>query len=147
MLLDDGLGLQVQFMKFDSSFPFGKTTVVRQHLAKPAPPENQPDIFALIGKAENIESASNALAAMAHPMRLKILCMLASGELPVQDLNDALGTTHSNISQHLKVLKDEGIVASRKDAQKVYYRITDARIFKMIGMTREIFCGVDGVDG
>jgi DNA-binding transcriptional ArsR family regulator len=108
---------------------------------EPSAPDS-PDIFALIGKAENIESASSALAAMAHPMRLKILCMLSSGELPVQELNDALGTTHSNISQHLKVLKDEGIVDNRKDAQKVFYRITDERILKMIGMTREIFCGI-----
>jgi DNA-binding transcriptional ArsR family regulator len=106
--------------------------------------DDSQDIFALIGKAEHIESASLALNAMGHPMRLKILCLLSSGELPVQELNDALGTTHSNISQHLKVLREQGIVTSRREAQKVMYRIADARLFRMIELTREIFCGFDG---
>jgi DNA-binding transcriptional ArsR family regulator len=100
------------------------------------------DIFALIGKAENIESASKALQAMAHPMRLKILCILSSGEVPVLDLVDALGTTQSNISQHLAVLREQNIVVTRKDGVQVFYRIEDPRVVQMIEMTRSVFCPI-----
>jgi DNA-binding transcriptional ArsR family regulator len=106
-------------------------------------PDIPADIFALLGKADNIDAASRALEAMGHPMRLKILCMLASTAMPVQELNDALGTTHSNISQHLKVLREQGIVTSRRDAQWVYYQIADPRIVRMIELTREIFCPIE----
>ena len=100
------------------------------------------DIFALIGKAENIEQAAVAMQAMSHPLRIKILCLLSSGEMMVTDINDAVGSTQSNISQHLAILKATGMIKSRKDATKVLYRIEDARILQMISLTREIFCSV-----
>lgn len=98
------------------------------------------DIFALIGKSENIEEAADAMKAMAHPMRLKILCLLGSGEMAVQDIVEAVGTTQSNISQHLGILRDRGLISARNDGKRVMYQIQDARILKMIGLTRNIFC-------
>ena len=98
------------------------------------------DIFELIGRGENIREASAAMQAMAHPLRLKILCLVGNNELSVLEIVDAVGTSQSNISQHLAVLRDHGILHSRKDANKVYYRIEDPRILKMISLTREIFC-------
>ena len=100
------------------------------------------DIFALIGKAENIEQAAVAMQAMSHPLRIKILCLLSSGEMMVQEITDAVGSTQSNISQHLAILRACGIIHSRKVATKVLYRIEDERILKMISLTRDIFCGV-----
>ena len=98
------------------------------------------DIFDLIGKSENIREASEAMQAMAHPLRLKILCLVNNQELSVLEIVEAVGTTQSNISQHLAVLRDHGILQSRKEANKVYYRIEDPRVLKMISLTREIFC-------
>lgn len=98
------------------------------------------DIFDLIGKGENIRQASEAMQAMAHPLRLKILCLVGNQELSVLEIVDAVGTTQSNISQHLAVLRDQGILKSRKEANKVFYRIEDPRVLKMISLTREIFC-------
>ena len=98
------------------------------------------DIFDLIGKSENIREASAAMQAMAHPLRLKILCLVGNQELSVLEIVDAVGTTQSNISQHLAVLRDHGILKSRKEANKVFYRIEDPRVLKMISLTREIFC-------
>ena len=98
------------------------------------------DIFDLIGKSENIREASAAMQAMAHPLRLKILCLVNNQELSVLEIVDAVGTTQSNISQHLAVLRDHGILKSRKEANKVFYRIEDPRVLKMISLTREIFC-------
>ena len=100
------------------------------------------DIFALIGKAENIEQAAVAMQAMSHPLRIKILCLLSSGEMMVTDITDAVGSTQSNVSQHLAILRACGMINSRKQATKVLYRIEDARILKMISLTRDIFCGV-----
>jgi len=99
------------------------------------------DIFDLIGKSDNIRQASDAMQAMAHPLRLKILCLVGNQELAVSEIVEAVGTSQSNISQHLAVLRDNGLLEARKDATRVLYRITDARIVKMIALTREIFCG------
>ena len=98
------------------------------------------DIFDLIGRTENIEEASAAMQAIAHPLRLKILCLVGNQELSVLEIVEAVGTTQSNVSQHLAVLRDQGILAARKDANKVFYRIGDARVLKLITLTREIFC-------
>ena len=98
------------------------------------------DIFDLIGRSESIREASAAMQAMAHPLRLKILCLVGNQELSVLEIVDAVGTTQSNISQHLGVLRDQGLLESRKEANKVFYRIPDARVLKMIALTREIFC-------
>ena len=109
--------------------------------AKALPAEHLPlDIFALIGKAENIEQAAVAMQAMSHPLRIKILCLLSSGEMMVQEITDAVGSTQSNISQHLGILKACSMINSRKEATKVFYRIEDERILKMISLTRDIFC-------
>ena len=102
--------------------------------------KNSEDIFDLIGRGENIREASAAMQAMAHPLRLKILCLVGSQELSVLEIVDAVGTSQSNVSQHLAVLRDGGILAARKDANKVFYRIGDPRVLKMIALTREIFC-------
>lgn len=107
--------------------------------AAPAKTQSQ-DIFDLIGRSESIREASSAMQAMAHPLRLKILCLLGGQELSVLEIVDAVGTTQSNISQHLAVLRDNGILMARKEFNKVFYRIEDARILKMISLTREIFC-------
>ena len=81
-----------------------------------------------------------AMRAMAHPLRLKILCLVGNQELSVLEIVEAVGTTQSNVSQHLGILRDHGLLESRKEANKVYYRIGDPRVLKMISLTREIFC-------
>ncbi|MCF6188927.1 MAG: metalloregulator ArsR/SmtB family transcription factor [Cocleimonas sp.] len=80
-----------------------------------------------------MEDASRSLKAISHPLRLKILCVLGEGELSVQDILFTVGTTQSNVSQHLCLLKDKGVVKSRKDANRVYYSIKDETIKKILG--------------
>jgi DNA-binding transcriptional ArsR family regulator len=107
---------------------------------RPARSQVSDDIFDLIGKGDNIREASAAMQAMAHPLRLKILCLVGSQELSVLEIVDAVGTSQSNISQHLGVLRDTGILIARKEANKVFYRIEDPRVLQMIALTRRIFC-------
>jgi len=89
---------------------------------------------------DDIERASRSMRAMSHPLRLKILCTLGEKEYTVQDIVEYVGTSQSNISQHLAILRDKGILASRKDANRVYYRVSDARTLRLISMMREVLC-------
>ncbi len=91
-------------------------------------------------KEEDIDRASRSLKAISHPLRLKILCVLGDREVSVQDIVDSVGTSQSNISQHLAILRDKGILASRKDANRVYYRVGDYRTLRLISMMQEVFC-------
>ena len=100
------------------------------------------DIFQLIGRQEQIDQAARAIKAMAHPLRLKILCVLGNDEVSVQDIVDAVGTSQSNISQHLAILREKGVLKARKDANRVYYSVGDQRTLTLIGMMREVFCGI-----
>jgi ArsR family transcriptional regulator len=95
------------------------------------------DLFA---NDADIDRASRSLKAMSHPLRLKILCTLGDREVSVQEIVDQVGTSQSNISQHLAILRDKGILASRKDANRVFYRVSDGRTLRLIGMMREVFC-------
>ena len=101
----------------------------------------------LITNEDDIFQASHSLKAMAHPLRIKILCILGgSGEVSVQDIVEQVGTSQSNISQHLSILREKGILASRKDANKVYYRVADPKILQLIGAMRAAFCTHNGQD-
>ncbi|NMF90147.1 ArsR/SmtB family transcription factor [Aromatoleum petrolei] len=97
-------------------------------------------IIDLIDKHEHIETAARALKAIAHPLRLKILCVLGGNEVCVQDIVEAVGTSQSNISQHLAILRDKAVLQTRKDANRVYYRICDQRTLQLIALMREVFC-------
>ena len=94
----------------------------------------------LIDKEEEIQQAAEAMKAIAHPLRLKILCVLGDQEVSVQDIVDQVGTSQSNISQHLAILREKSVLATRKDANRVYYRISDLRTIKLVGLMREVFC-------
>ncbi len=96
----------------------------------------------LIDNETDIVHAATAMKAIAHPLRLKILCVLADGELSVQDIVEQVGTSQSNISQHLAILRDKSVLYTRKDANRVYYRIDDPRVIKLVGMMRDVFCSI-----
>lgn len=99
--------------------------------------------FSLIDKQEHIEMAARALKAIAHPLRLNILCVVGDQEACVQEIVDAVGTSQSNISQHLAILREKGVLLTRKDANRVFYRVGDQRTLQLVGMMREVFCGVE----
>jgi ArsR family transcriptional regulator len=89
----------------------------------------------------DIVGTSRSLKAMAHPVRLEILCLLGAGaEVNVQDIVERVGISQSNVSQHLSILRDRDILASRKDANKVYYRIANPRIRQLIGSLHGWLC-------
>ncbi len=98
-----------------------------------------PDIQNLSTDAD-IERAARCLKAMSHPLRLKILCVLGTEKMSVQDIVEKVGTSQSNISQHLAILREKDILNYNKDANRVFYYIDDPRMLKLIEMMRQIFC-------
>ena len=96
--------------------------------------------YSSVDQQKDVETASRSLKAMSHPLRLMILCKLGEEEFSVQDIVDNVGTSQSNISQHLAILRDKGILSARKDANKVFYKVTDFKTLKLIDMMREVFC-------
>jgi ArsR family transcriptional regulator len=103
-----------------------------------------PVLADLIDQTEQIEIAARALKAISHPLRLKILCIVGDQEVCVQDIVEAVGTSQSNISQHLAILRDKGVLTTRKDANRVFYRVADQRTLQLIVMMREVFCSMSG---
>ncbi len=91
----------------------------------------------------NIAIAAHCLKAMSHPLRLKILCILGNEAIYVQQIVEQVGTSQSNVSQHLAILKEKKILGSKKEANRVYYFIDDARMLQLIEMMRDVFCSND----
>ncbi len=88
----------------------------------------------------DITRAARCLKAMSHPLRLKILCVLGNDSISVQDIVEQVGTSQSNVSQHLAILREKDLLGFKKEANRVYYFIDDERMLKLISMMREIFC-------
>jgi len=84
--------------------------------------------------------AARFLAMIGNEKRLLILCQLAGGETPVADLGSVAGLSQSALSQHLGKLREDGLVAARKDGLHAFYRLIDARAEKLLGTLKDIFC-------
>ncbi|MCB1865564.1 MAG: winged helix-turn-helix transcriptional regulator [Chromatiales bacterium] len=95
------------------------------------------------GAADDPVLTANALKAMAHPLRWRILCVLGESELPVHEIVENIGTTQSNISQHLDQLRSKGLLLSRKDGNKIFYRIRNKQLLLLIGEMRSVLCATN----
>ena len=88
--------------------------------------------------------AANFLKSLAHRDRLKVLCGLLDGELPVSEIEARVGASQSAVSQHLAKLRDEGIVTCRRDGRKVLYSVSDPTALGVIELLYQRFCGQSG---
>lgn len=84
--------------------------------------------------------AAGLLKLLGNEKRLMVLCQLADGELPVGELQARIGLSQSALSQHLALLRAEGIVATRRDGQSIRYRIADPSALRIIETLAELFC-------
>lgn len=83
---------------------------------------------------------AKTLRHISHPLRLLIICLLAKREMFVGELLARLGTTKGNISQHLRILADNGLVASRRSGNKIIYRIEDEKLVKLLDVMKKLYC-------
>jgi ArsR family transcriptional regulator len=89
---------------------------------------------------KKVMRGARCLRVLGHPVRLQLLLELMEGERSVNDLARALGVTQSNLSQHLALLREKGILASRREGHQVFYSLGDARIPHFFSLMEEIFC-------
>ena len=89
---------------------------------------------------QQVETVSEILKSIAHPTRMKILCFLIEGEKNVTEIENRFGSTISNISQHLTVLRKAGIIARRKESNFMYYSLKDQGIQKFMETLKNTFC-------
>ena len=82
--------------------------------------------------AVSYEKVSERLKALAHPARLKMVAGLLKDECNVAQIQKALGLPQSTISQHLRVLKNAGIIKGRKEGTKTCYIVIDAQVRKIV---------------
>lgn len=86
------------------------------------------------------------LKSIAHEGRLLVLCYLSeAGELSVGELAERVGLSQSALSQHLAKLRAEGLVATRKQAQTVYYRIDQPKVLTLLSVLHDLYCPALGV--
>ena len=91
--------------------------------------------------AEHAADAARFLRAIANDNRLMVLCRLVEGEQSVGQLQERIPLSQSALSQHLAVLRREGLVATRRESQNIYYTLSDPRARQLLPSLYEIFCG------
>jgi ArsR family transcriptional regulator len=89
---------------------------------------------------DQVNQTSEILKSIAHPIRLKILCFLMDGEKTVGEIEKEFGSSISNISQHLTVLRKIHMVNRRKEANFMFYSIKDPRISELLGTLKQLYC-------
>ena len=81
---------------------------------------------------EAAEHVAEVLKAVAHPVRLKVVELLEKGEMCVGDIVEALGEKQAITSQHLNMMKDKGVLAARREGSRVYYRIENKNVIRLL---------------
>jgi len=85
--------------------------------------------------------AAQLMKALGHESRLLVLCTLAEAEMSVGELNEQVPLSQSALSQHLAVLRREGLVTTRREAQTIYYSLVDGPARQVIKVLHGIYCG------
>ncbi len=102
-----------------------------------APGLTRAQVARLRGSAVRV---TDLLKAMANPSRLMILCQLAEGEKSVGEMESVIGLSQSGLSQHLAVLRRKRIVATRREAQSIYYSLASKEVEEIMAALYRVFC-------
>lgn len=90
--------------------------------------------------AQHADAAAQLLRALANPHRLLLLCTLAEGERSVGELNELVPLSQSALSQHLALLREDGLVQTRRDAQTIYYTLAKGPALTVINALHSVYC-------
>lgn len=88
----------------------------------------------------NASDAVSLLKGLANESRLMIMCVLSEGEISVGQLNRRIRLSQSALSQHLAVLREQGLVRTRRESQTIYYRLADTAAMNIIELLHEVYC-------
>lgn len=90
-------------------------------------------------KLEAVAESAGLLKALGNSKRLEIVCILRESEKKVGELEKIIGISQSALSQHLAVLRTAGIVSTRRDAQSVYYSLSDDRCRRLLDLLDKLY--------
>ncbi len=111
-----------------------QTTTRKSPVLRPAPRLDFSDL------RDNATQAAKLLRALSNENRLMLLCLLFEGEKTVGELNESLPLSQSALSQHLAVLRDEGLVKTRREAQSIYYGLASKPAQRVVETLHSIYC-------
>jgi DNA-binding transcriptional ArsR family regulator len=100
-----------------------------------------PDLDRLAEMHEHAADAAQLLKALGNEQRLLILCNLVEKPLSVGELNEKVALSQSALSQHLALLREAGLVATRREAQSIYYSLPPGPVIRVMALMQEIYCG------
>lgn len=92
------------------------------------------------GLLRKCDEVSQIMKSLSHPVRLKILCCVMGQERGVNDLAKFCDISQSAMSQFLKRMKAEGVLASRREHNFVYYSISNKKLLQLLQSVKEIYC-------
>lgn len=101
-------------------------------------PESSSDVLSLM--KSNAAKAAKLMKALGNESRLLILCHLDGKELSVTELNNQVGLSQSALSQHLAILRKDGLVQTRRESQTIYYSLQGDTAKRIIHTLHEMFC-------
>jgi DNA-binding transcriptional ArsR family regulator len=105
-------------------------------------PQHINDGSALETLAAQAATAARMLKLLGNKNRLLILCsLIVRGEIKAGDLVKEIGLSQSALSQHLALLRADGLIAFRRESQTLYYRVADPRAGQMLNLLKELYCG------
>jgi DNA-binding transcriptional ArsR family regulator len=98
------------------------------------------------GLEQHAGKAESLLRALANRHRLMVLCVLAGGELSVSALNERVPLSQSALSQHLAVLRADGLVSTRRESQTIYYSVTEGPALDIVRVLHAAYCCMPAVN-
>lgn len=91
-----------------------------------------------MGNKEIYEVHASICQCLANPKRLEIINTLRDKEMPVTELAEKMGITKANLSQHLAIMRDKGILKSRREGTNIYYSLANPKVIKACDIMREV---------
>jgi DNA-binding transcriptional ArsR family regulator len=116
--------------------------ITKSRRAKTAPHRRAKLRAEIEALTEQAAAAARMLKLLGNEHRLLILCFLIThGEMKVGDLVDAVNLSQSALSQHLALLREDGLVAFRRESQTLHYRVSDPRAARILKLLKDLYCG------
>jgi DNA-binding transcriptional ArsR family regulator len=106
----------------------------------------KPDRFDINAMQEQASKATSLLGAMCNEKRLMILCQLIDGERSVNELVELVGAAQSTVSQHLGLLRRQGLIEARHDGQTHFYSLAGNDAREILGTLQSLYCEPDTKD-
>jgi DNA-binding transcriptional ArsR family regulator len=110
---------------------------------RPMTPGETPDLSRIDEMQRHVGDAARMLKALGNEQRLLILCKLLGQQLSVGELNAQLELSQSALSQHLALLREAGLVDTRREAQSIFYSLPAGAVTRIMALLQDIYCGAD----